>query len=206
MQPERDYNIMSGLMILFILVVERASQQTADTLYANFELTFSMKYRATHDPLVGLFNRSELEHQFEQKTVSSRHGLALIFIDLDNFKTLNDTLGHAAGDEALITVANAIRTHIRNDDVAARLGGDEFVVLLALDDVAIAQRIAASICKDIERANEFESHMDKVTSSIGLAFKPDSNIGFSRLLREGDIACYDSKSLGKNRVTTRIID
>ncbi|MBU2863925.1 GGDEF domain-containing protein [Reinekea marina] len=205
-QPERDFNIMSGLMILFVLVVERASQQTADTMYKNFELTYSMKYRATHDPLVGLYNRSELEHQFEQQFITSPHGIALLFIDLDNFKSLNDTLGHAAGDEALKTVANAIRTQIRSDDVAARLGGDEYVVLLALDDVSIAERIASAICKDIEQSCDYDNRINKVTSSIGLAFKADSAIGFSRLLREADIACYESKSLGKNRVTTRIIE
>jgi diguanylate cyclase (GGDEF)-like protein len=205
-QPESDYKVMSGLMILFLLVVERASDQTCSTMKMNFELTYSMKYRATHDPLVGLFNRSEFEQQFEQMVATTNHGLAMMFIDLDNFKSLNDTHGHEAGDDALITAANTIRTYIRNDDVAARLGGDEFVVLLALDDISIAQRIANEICTDIARQINSQDEVQKVTSSIGLVFKADKNIGFSRLLREADIACYDSKSQGKNQVTTRIVE
>jgi diguanylate cyclase (GGDEF)-like protein len=171
----------------------------------NFELTYSMKYRATHDPLVGLFNRSELEYQFEQRKIHSSHGLAMMFVDLDNFKPLNDTFGHEAGDDALIAVAQILKTRIRNDDIAARLGGDEFVVLLYLDDANFAQRIADDIRTGVESIVNKDKRFVGLSCSIGLAFKADDNIGFSAMLRQADIACYESKSSGKNNVSLRLV-
>jgi len=201
-----EYNLMAALMILLVIALERTSTQTSSIMTNNFELTYSMKYRATHDLLVGLYNRGELESQFEQRIVDSRHGVALMFIDLDNFKPLNDSHGHEAGDEALIAVANVLRTRIRNDDLAARLGGDEFVILLSLDDISIAEQIADNIRSEIASLFIADKRMEKLSCSIGLVFKKDSQIGFSRLLREADLGCYDSKAHGKNKVSVRVVE
>ncbi len=90
---EAAYQALAFMYVIYMVVMVRAGNQTFSTLRQNFELTHSMQFRATHDPLVGLLNREEFENQFETLTTRSRQGVAILFIDLDNFKPLNDTLG-----------------------------------------------------------------------------------------------------------------
>ena len=94
------YGPIIGMFVLYIIVMIRVAFQSRESLIKNFELTYTLNYRATHDALSGLLNRQELENQFLIATPKSQHGIAMLFLDLDNFKSLNDSLGHHSGDEA----------------------------------------------------------------------------------------------------------
>ncbi len=131
---------LSAMFILYVLVMERTGRNNNRTLLSNFKLTYSMHYRATHDLLVDLLNRTEFENLFAINTPLTHHGVAILFLDLDNFKPLNDTLGHQAGDRALKQVADIMVKALRADDPVARIGGDEFVTFLFLDDVNEAKK------------------------------------------------------------------
>ena len=101
-----------------------------------------LSHLADHDALTGLFNRRRLEHELERQVAYTERyatGAALLMLDLDNFKYVNDTLGHAMGDELIVRVANALRERLRDTDIVARLGGDEFAIILPETDLAEAQ-------------------------------------------------------------------
>lgn len=157
--------------------------------------------RAFQDPLTGLANRSlfidRLEHALTRAT---RHGMpvAILFLDLDNFKAINDSLGHEAGDELLVTVGRRLASCLRPGDTAARLGGDEFAVLLddAIDmenAVWVADRIIESLNKPVVH-NEDTLY---ITASIGIATSEADFKESSELLRAADIAMYRAKERGK---------
>ncbi len=167
-----------------------------------------LERQALHDALTGLPNRvllrNRLEHALQSATRRSRP-LALLFIDLDGFKTVNDTAGHDAGDQVLITVADRLKQCLRGEDSLARLGGDEFAVLLeetsAAEAVAIATRIIAAVSAPVDVAGaEFA-----VAASVGVA-APDvaelraGLVSSADLLRNGDLAMYAAKTAGKGRV------
>lgn len=199
---DATYFALAVMLVFYIMVMKRTGKMNRETLETNLQLTYKMQYRATHDPLVDLLNREEFENQFELRRETSRHGAAILFIDLDNFKQLNDEIGHAAGDEALVEVAAIIKRSVRHDDIAARLGGDEFVVLLMLDDVAEAERIANTIVSEIDAmVFDEESSYTGLGASVGIAFQPKENSDFSNLMNAADTACYESKRQGKNQVT-----
>jgi diguanylate cyclase (GGDEF)-like protein/PAS domain S-box-containing protein len=161
-----------------------------------------LEYLATHDQLTGLPNRNMLmEHLGLSLARTSRSGkrVAVLFVDLDRFKTVNDTLGHDAGDRLLKSVAMRFRDHLRKGDTLGRLGGDEFVVLL--DDLADVQEAAAAARKLIALAAEpfsMAGHEFYVTASIGIAVSPGDGTEPVTLLKHADIAMYRAKSQGKN--------
>ncbi len=167
-------------------------------------LSEEMRHRATHDPLTGLANRAEFEAALRQmlaqaQEVSACH--ALMYIDLDQFKLVNDTCGHAVGDQLLKQVGILLRGLVRTHDVVARLGGDEFGVILEDCPVEQAHRIGQNICKHME---EFRFLHDgrrfQVGASIGLvpvdARWPDAGA----VLQAADTSCYGAKDAGRNRV------
>ena len=124
--------------------------------------------------------------------------LALLFIDLDRFKPINDSLGHAAGDRVLKSVAERIRHNIRESDTAARIGGDEFVVLLrSLQSLDDATHVAQKIGEAIEQPVELDGHSLTVTASIGVAVYPEDGIDAAALSRHADAAMYRAKDAGK---------
>lgn len=150
-----------------------------------------LAYAATHDSLTGLANRAALE-----EAATGRE--ALLFLDLDGFKEVNDELGHAAGDEVLVAVAQRIRRHVSARDVVARFGGDEFVVLL--DDasepalvLSIAQRVLIALSEPLT----IDGQVVRVTGSIGVAVPVPSGTPLSVLLRQADKALYEAKGSGK---------
>jgi len=201
------YSALSLMFVFFVLVMGRVGRQTHKTLKENFKLTYSMHFRATHDNLVGLFNREEFENQFEIHLPLTHHGVAMLFLDLDNFKPLNDTLGHQAGDEALKQVADIMLRSVRQDDIVARLGGDEFVTFLFLDDTKEVEKIAQNIIREVHAITfPDEQAYTGLSASIGIAFSQDNNVSFSHLMRLADTACYRSKEQGKNRVTLSCIE
>lgn len=161
-----------------------------------------IEYLAHHDALTGLANRAQfndrLEHALARATRGDE-GLAVLCIDLDRFKEVNDTLGHAAGDELLKAVATRISTEIRNTDTVARLSGDEFaVVQVGSSQPDGAQRLAERLCDAIGGAYELKEGGANVGASIGVAIFPDDGSSADALLRNADTALYRAKAEGRN--------
>ena len=130
----------------------------------------------------------------------------MLMIDLDRFKMLNDTHGHAAGNELLRSVASRLRTVVRVSDTVARLSGDEFIVILAdlgtdeLAAVEIATRVAKSILHALSEAHELRVGTIHHSASIGIAVSGDDDPTVETLLKRADVALYEAKALGRNRV------
>jgi diguanylate cyclase (GGDEF)-like protein len=162
-----------------------------------------LAFMATHDALTGLPNRTLIVDRLEQMLVRSRHSqtpVAALFIDLDNFKTINDTLGHAAGDELLQAVAARLDGVVRDVDALGRLGGDEFVVVAAeLSLLAGPELIAERLLSALQEPFHLESADTplSVTASIGIA--TGDRLSPGELLRDADIAMYRAKWDGKGR-------
>lgn len=159
---------------------------------------------AYHDALTGLVNRFSLQGQLEQ-ALSMAHreqrALAVIFLDLDRFKIINDTLGHAIGDTLLKEVARRLRGCVRESDIVARLGGDEFVVVLSeVDDAATAARMADKILQALARPYRTGKDDLHTTASIGLAFYPNDGVDSETLMKNADIAMYHAKALGRDNI------
>ena len=192
----------------FAVIGSRISAMRARILRANEELTNALSTiqdMATHDSLTGLPNRASLSDTLQHaltKAQRSKQGLAVFFIDLDNFKSINDTLGHPTGDQLLRDVARRVRASIRESDLVARLGGDEFVVMVdSVSDRPGLQLLAGKILAAIGEQTMLEGHEVKVTASIGIAVYPDDGVDVSALLANADMAMYRAKALGRNRTS-----
>ena len=160
------------------------------------ELEQRLKHLAFHDPLTGLGNRSLFAQHVESAIVHGEHS-AVLFIDLDDFKTVNDTLGHAAGDQLLIAVAERITSCLRPEDHAARLGGDEFAVLLeGVGDTEDAQLVASRITDALRVPLSLAGQDIRVGASIGIAQATGVSTS-DELLRNADLAMYMAKAQGK---------
>ncbi len=161
------------------------------------KLSEGLRKRAFHDPLTGLANRARFEERL--KAASGDSDTAVLFIDLDNFKTVNDSLGHAAGDYFLSEVARRLTTCVRVGDLVARMGGDEFAVLISGVDAQIrAPRIAERILRELAAPIELERRGITPSASIGIACG-DSEQSAQETLRDADLALYEAKRSGKGR-------
>ena len=158
---------------------------------------------AFYDSLTGLANRRLLLDRLDRALMAAkRHGesVAIMMFDLDNFKTINDSLGHDAGDQLLKHVSLQMKSVIREDDLVARLGGDEFVIVL--DGIAKSGEIidiAGALLARIEQPVELLGNQVAISSSLGVAIYPDDGVLASELLRNADLAMYHAKGNGKNR-------
>ncbi len=156
-----------------------------------------------YDKLTGLANRELFRDRLHQAmSRSERAGklVALLFLDLDRFKSVNDTLGHLAGDELLVEVASRLKTCVRKSDTIARLGGDEFTVILeGLDAPADAEIVCRKIIRSLEAPLMLQNHEIYVTTSIGVTFFPSDDIDLNGLLRNADAAMYRAKEEGRNK-------
>jgi len=156
---------------------------------------------AYFDQLTGLPNRSLLRDRINQLIASSqrdKHEFAVLFIDLDNFKNVNDSLGHHAGDLLLQSVAGRLRSSVREVDTVSRLGGDEFVVVLPEVGISGAQQVARKIIGQVASAYFIESHDLTVTTSLGISIYPEDATDMENLLKHADTALYRAKAKGKN--------
>ena len=163
-----------------------------------------LAHRATHDTLTGLPNRAlilAVLGQASDALVTRRGGIALLFLDLDRFKTVNDSLGHGVGDRLLCRVAERLAAAIRPGDVLARLGGDEFTVLLTDVDEPGAVHVAGRLQSALRTPIEIDGKSFPVTVSIGVV-AADEPTEPADLLRWADAAMYQAKDLGRNRVCT----
>ncbi len=167
-------------------------------------LAQQLSWQASHDSLTGLVNRRELENRLSQLIESARvHGRqhVLLYIDLDNFKTVNDSCGHTAGDELLRSLTSIMSTKIRGSDILARLGGDEFAALLQTCPLDQGLRIANGI-REVVRDFRFawEGKSFTIGVSIGLVTIDASSADVAGVLTAADACCYEAKNKGRDRV------
>ena len=170
---------------------------------ARFELEERLTHQAFHDSLTSLANRhlfsDRLGHALERRTTNGT-SLVVLFCDLDDFKNVNDSLGHGVGDKVIGVVGERLRRLVRTGDTAARLGGDEFAVLMEGTDLEyaseVAQRLQAAICEPIE----VDGRVLTVTASVGLAQAAPGEMDSEELLRNADVAMYLAKGRGKGSI------
>ena len=174
-----------------------ASDVTAATLAGQQVLQL-----ARYDSLTGLANRHMFHEDLEralQRSADQASGFALLFIDLDRFKYVNDTLGHDAGDELLKVMARRLSSLLRGADRLARLGGDEFVVLLDhVTDPAALSKVASRLLTELAEPLELGGHMVQISGSVGISLYPADGRDAATLLKNADTAMYLAKSRGKN--------
>ena len=173
-------------------------QNITDRKFAEQQLV----YIANHDPLTGLLNRVQFHDRFSQVlSTVQRHEtkLALMFLDLDRFKLINDTLGHRVGDLLLQAVSDRLKRSVRNNDLLARLGGDEFILLLSdIEGIDFIARIAQKIIDALTQPFSLEGHDIVVTASVGISVYPDDGNNSHDLMMNADTAMYLAKERGKN--------
>ena len=162
-------------------------------------------HRAQYDELTGLLTRAAFEKQFDaaiEKAKQSGALLALLFIDLDRFKFVNDTYGHEMGDELLKEVAKCLQKSVRQNDLVARLGGDEFIIALrGLQEAQSAASVASQLVKVLSSPFEIQGKVLNVSASVGISLYPNDGEDFETLTRNADTAMYEIKSAGKNDFT-----
>lgn len=158
-------------------------------------------YLAWHDTLTGLANREQLQHLLRARLdVARQQGrqLALLFADLDRFKTINDTLGHHVGDDVLKLCAQRLQDSIRSSDLVARLGGDEFVVVLGdVDDTSVISRLGDKLLDVLSRPMQVHGRELHVSASLGVSLYPQDGETVAELMRHADAAMYRAKALGR---------
>jgi diguanylate cyclase (GGDEF)-like protein len=166
------------------------------------EQDVALKEIAFHDALTGLPNRRMFKDRLDQEISRSRRDnrkLGLMFLDLDNFKGINDTMGHEAGDQLLVTIGQRLKESVRQEDMVCRLGGDEFTVLLiGIENAEAAKHVAEKIIANLRRSIQLGDHQTIATTSIGIAIFPDDSESSASLMTHADIAMYKAKEAGKN--------
>jgi diguanylate cyclase (GGDEF)-like protein len=182
--------LIAGLLLLWaglFRIVARASRR--------------LRHQATHDTLTGLSNRAELhEHGARALANAARDGslAALMLIDLDRFKEVNDTMGHEQGDRLLVDVADRLRQLLRGDDILARLGGDEFAVLANVPHRGAVGEVATRLHRALALPFDVGGVAIELGASIGIALQPDHGEDVSTLLRHADVAMYEAKRAGSH--------
>jgi diguanylate cyclase (GGDEF)-like protein len=197
--------VAGGTAVLSLLVLVRLAGLVGlleRDVSARRVLEARLTYQAYHDPLTGLANRRRFVDDTTVALAARREpgSLAVLFLDLDDFKTVNDELGHAAGDQLLVAVADRIRGGVRDTDLAARLGGDEFGILLrSVPDVAYAADAAVRLLGSLEEPILIAGVDVTAGASIGIALDGAGTTGVDDLLGQADIAMYRAKARGKGR-------
>ena len=180
----------------------RALADQAVTAFQNAWLLEQVGHLAWHDALTGLPNRRLLEDRVHQELERAKRlgePSAMFFVDLDRFKKVNDTLGHAAGDDLIRQVAQRLREVVRRQDTVARLGGDEFAVLLpGLNDLTSIRQLADRMLESLHMPYSIEGAEVYTSASIGIAVYPEHGETYDDLLSHADEAMYLSKSMGRN--------
>jgi diguanylate cyclase (GGDEF)-like protein/PAS domain S-box-containing protein len=154
---------------------------------------------AYHDMLTGLPNRAQLRHLINHavEACPAEKHLALLFVDLDHFKDINDTLGHSAGDELLVELTQHLRGKIRPGDLFGRLGGDEFVIVLPDCDAEGASRIASGITEALVKPLQLGTRQVPISASMGISIYPDNATDIDTLMQQADAAMYKAKQAGR---------
>lgn len=198
--------IQIGSAIEMLLFSFALADRTRVLVVANAELRereIQLRHAAHHDPLTGLANRLLLDDRLDHAIgLAGRQGhpLAVLLVDLDKFKPVNDTWGHAVGDALLKEVAARLLTTVRGVDTVARIGGDEFVLVLeslhSLDD---ARQVAEKVLAELSRPVVVDGHELHISGSVGIAFHDEPALDARELLKRADMAMYEAKAAGRNR-------
>lgn len=191
-KDEADFaDNVAGLIALIFKEVERGRAEA------------QLRHLAHHDSLTGLPNRHFLFDQAADifpKATAESNSLAAFFIDLDGFKNINDSLGHAVGDELLKAVALRLKNVVRKDDILVRLGGDEFMLLARnLSDMRIADDIAAQVVETMRGTFSLQGRELRISASVGIALYPFDGADIETLMKKADIAMYHAKSAGRDQ-------
>jgi diguanylate cyclase (GGDEF)-like protein/PAS domain S-box-containing protein len=160
-----------------------------------------LAHQANHDPLTGLPNRTRLAEHVAERFRVGTSDLSCLFLDLDNFKVVNDSLGHPAGDELLVEVATRLRATVRPGDLVARFGGDEFVVVCEGLDQDAAVQLAERVGQVLSRPVRLGGVDVRPGASVGVTVQTEEHTAADELIRDCDIAMYQAKSGGKGRIT-----
>ena len=182
----------------------KAAKDEADAKNAELELAKSrIEHNSLHDPLTLLANRRKLDMELDRLSRASqteRQKFSLLHLDLDRFKQINDTLGHAAGDAMLVHASRVLSRNVRGTDIVARIGGDEFVIL-AVDNASAEEmaQLAQRIIVEFHQPIDFEGFSCRCGVSIGIAQANGMNVDARRTLVNADLALYRAKGLGRNR-------
>lgn len=206
--PPGSYGLYSPMLINPVTFFAGSIIQLCLTfgfvLMLNYRLATELQELAAHDSLTGAFNRRSLEKEAERllaRCARTGDTLAVMMLDVDHFKTINDRFGHPVGDEVLLRLAKIAQDSIRTDDYFARYGGEEFCILLPSskeeDGTGLAERLRQSYA---ELAMEFDGEILHSTISIGIADSSNTGPGFPALLAAADQALYRAKQEGRNRV------
>ncbi|MGZ8475262.1 MAG: putative bifunctional diguanylate cyclase/phosphodiesterase, partial [Candidatus Limnocylindria bacterium] len=179
-----------------------------DDITVRKELEEQLRHQALHDSLTGLANRAlfsdRVQHAIDRSSQVAESSLAVLFLDLDDFKTVNDSLGHSAGDELLVGVGRRLEENLRPGDTAARLGGDEFGILLEDVESVSPQAVATRLLEAFEPGFVVQGKHVQVHASIGIASDTAATTGPDELLRNADLAMYVAKQRGKRRYETYV--
>ncbi len=193
--------IAAASVVLFLLVIARLGSVVADlraNLHKRQALEAELKQRAYHDPLTGLANRTLFADRLGRALAQRDEPVAVLFLDLDDFKTINDTHGHQAGDELLVAVAASLASNVRAEDTVARLGGDEFAVLVERSATeGIARQLADRLLRGLRRPVRVAGRDRSVGASIGISLGRSGVASAEQLMSEADIAMYVAKGEGK---------
>jgi diguanylate cyclase (GGDEF)-like protein len=175
----------------------------AGVLLENDRVKEQLRYQAFHDALTGLPNRTlfaeRVDEALRPHSMAAGTSATVLFVDLDDFKTINDSLGHSAGDELLVAVAERVRACVRPGDTAARLGGDEFGILLERANAGDAERMAARVVEALRAPFVLHGREMAIHASIGIATGHSGDVNADTLLANADVAMYSAKASGKRR-------
>ena len=173
------------------------------------EVEHKLTMLARYDGLTGLANRYQMNEKLAESIKRSRrqgHPLALLFLDIDYFKKINDTFGHASGDDVLKEFGRRLQKVVRDTDTVARLAGDEFIILLeGLHNTAEAEAVAKKILQSIQKSFVSGSHSLNVTTSIGIAYSERCELGAKEFIAQADAALYQAKAAGRDRFMLSVI-
>lgn len=205
----KDFNKTSFILVLSLVMIIQALYLR--NWYKERETKKELTYKATHDDLTGLTNRTYFKREFERLSaecdLKEENKLALLFIDLDRFKEINDSFGHKLGDEVLVEISKRFKQSMRNTDLICRHGGDEFLILIDnFTDISYIENIVRKI---LDSMNEPIMIMDQkiyMTFSIGIALYPNDAKTVDELLRNADSAMYKAKDDGRNTYSFYNVD
>jgi diguanylate cyclase (GGDEF)-like protein/PAS domain S-box-containing protein len=174
-----------------------------DDISTRRQLEDQLREQALHDPLTTLANRvlfvDRVRHAFEQPELEDRPAAAVLAVGLDEFRAINDSLGHAAGDELLMAVGTRLRLTARPEDTTARLGGDQFAILIEQPLPGDAEDLATRVLATLNRPFDIDGHAVSVHASVGIAISGEHGIAAEDLVRSADLAMYRAKARGRNR-------
>lgn len=180
--------------------VKERTSELEDTIVKRRKIELQLEHDSLHDALTGLPNRLYFSNLLAEQVKKTTGSFAVLFLDLDRFKLINDSLGHHIGDLFLIEIAERLSGCLRQDDAVARLGGDEFCILMRnITGQAISIKLASRILKELKKPVVVEKHSLITSASIGIRFAQDTNLDAAEIMSDADAAMYQAKHQGKNR-------